>query len=181
MTQSVWKLVLIIPILLLISLSGFKGHDTSQEKPGVKWFTIEEVQQLTKKEPRKVYIDMYTDWCKWCKVMEQNTFTDARVIKMLNTKFYAVRFDAEGKEPVEFQGKTYKFVPKGRNGYHELAAVLMKGKLSYPTSVFLDDNLNLITPLPGYVDADKMAPILDFIGNDHYKDITYQEFLARKK
>lgn len=181
MLQAFWKPVLIIPVVVLISLSGFKGHDTSQEKPGVKWYTIEEVQQLMKKEPRKVFIDMYTDWCKWCKVMEKNTFSDDRIIKILNTKYYAVRFDAEGKEPIDFKGKTFKFVPKGRNGYHELAAVLMNGRLSYPTSVFLDDKLNLITTLPGYVDANKMEPILEFIGEDHYKDITYQEFLARKK
>jgi thioredoxin-related protein len=181
MKRALWKPVFILLTLAFVPLSGFKGHDTTQEKTGVKWHTIQEAEQLMKKEPRKVYIDMYTDWCKWCKVMEQNTFSDDRIIKLLNTKYYAVRFDAEGKDPVDFKGKTFKFVPQGRNGYHELAAVLMKGKLSYPTSVFLDEDLNLITPLPGYVDANKMEPILEFIGEDHYKNQTYQDFLARRK
>jgi len=112
--------------------------------------------------------------------MEEKTFSDDKIIKLLNTEYYAVRFDAEGKEPVNFKGKTYKFVPQGRNGYHELAAVLMRGKLSYPTSVFLDENLNLITTLPGYVTPDKMEPILKFIGEGHYRNQTFQEYMAQR-
>ena len=180
MKITLWKAALLVPVLAFIPLSGFKGLETSQVKPGVKWHTIQEAEQLMKKNPRKVFIDMYTDWCKWCKVMEEKTFSNDKVIKLLNTEYYAVRFDAEGKEPVVFKGKTYKFVPQGRNGYHELAAVLMRGKLSYPTSVFLDENLNLITTLPGYVTPDKMEPILKFIGEGHYRNQTFQEYMSQR-
>ncbi len=180
MKTAFCKSALIVLALAFIPLSGFKGAETSQVKPGVKWHTIQEAEQLMKNNPRKVFIDMYTDWCKWCKVMEENTFSDDRIIKLLNTEYYAVRFDAEDKNPVTFQGKTFKFVPSGRNGYNELAAVLMRGKLSYPTSVFLDENLHLITTLPGYVTPDRMEPILKFIGEDHYKNQTFQEYLAKR-
>ena len=153
----------------------------AQEKKNlVQWYTIEEVQDLIKKEPRKIYIDMYTDWCGWCKVMDKKTFTNPGVADRLNSDFYAVKFDAEGKDNVVFRDQTFKFVAQGARGYHELAAALMQGKMSYPTSVFLDENLNIIAPLPGYQTPDRLDPILEFIGGDHYKTSNYEQFLANK-
>lgn len=170
-----------LKILLTLSLVAILNNNTFAQKiQPVKWYTIEEVQELVKTEPRKIYIDMYTDWCGWCKVMDQKTFTDEKIASQLNSNFYAVKFDAEGKENVNFKNQTFKFIAQGARGYHELAAALMQGKLSYPTSVFLDENLNLISPLPGYYPPEKLDPILEFIGEDHYKTTNYQEFLSKK-
>jgi len=152
----------------------------AQERELVKWHTIEEVQELVKNEPRKIYIDMYTDWCGWCKVMDKKTFTNKDIADHLNTNFYAVKFDAEGKDNVVFKNQTFKFVAQGSRGYHELAAALMQNKMSYPTSVFLDENLNIIAPLPGYQKPEQLNPILEFIGEDHYKTTNYEQFLAKK-
>jgi thioredoxin-related protein len=174
------KLTVVVLAIILLPLSSFKSESTFQEIEKVKWYTIQEAQELSRKTPKKIYIDMYTDWCGWCKVMDKNTFTNSDVIKHLNTNFYPVKFDAEGKEEVLFKDKTFKFVSNGSRGYHELAATLMQGKLSYPTSVFLDERLDLISPLPGYLTPEKMVPILEFIGEDHYKTTSYQDFLAQR-
>ena len=167
---------LFVAVILIALNDQVKG----QEKQLVKWHTIEEVQELVKKEPRKIYIDMYTDWCGWCKVMDKKTFTDPKIADQLNTNFYAVKFDAEGKENVDFKNQTFRFVAQGARGYHELAAALMQGKMSYPTSIFLDENLNIIAPLPGYQKPDQLDPILEFIGDDHYKTVNYQQFLDKR-
>jgi thioredoxin-related protein len=112
--------------------------------------------------------------------MDKKTFTNDQVSKRLNTDFYAVKFDAEGKEAVDFKGQTFNFIAQGARGYHELAAALMQGKMSYPTSVFLDEDLNLISPLPGFYPPEKLDPILEFIGEDHYKTTNYEQFLSKK-
>ncbi len=169
-----------ILIIVLISMVVLHNKSFAQEAESVKWHTIEEAEALIKKEPRKIYIDMYTDWCGWCKVMDKKTFTNESIANHLNTNFYAVKFNAEGRDSVVFNNKTYKFVAQGSRGYHELAAALMQGKMSYPTSVFLDENLNLISPLPGYYPPEKLDPILDFIGNGHYKSTSYEQFLTNK-
>ena len=175
MINKTLKLFFVAAIVISLN-SGTYGQDMS----AVKWYTIEEVQEMVKTEPRKIYIDMYTDWCGWCKVMDKKTFTNEDVAKRLNTNFYAVKFDAEGRENVTFRNQTFKFVAQGSRGYHELAAALMGGKLSYPTSVFLDEDLNLISPLPGYYPPEKLDPILEFIGEDHYKNTDYEQFLSNK-
>ena len=134
---------------------------------------------LQKNEPRKVFVDVYTDWCGWCKKMDATTFKDPKIAKQLNANFYAVKLDGEGIENIVFKDKEYKFVPQGRKGYHELAATLMNGKMSYPTTVYLDENLNLIQPLPGYLTVDKLEPILIFLGEDHYKNKSWEDFIAQ--
>ena len=175
MLLKVYKFVFVLFIIATLNSNSF-----AQENELVKWYTIEEVQELVKNEPRKIYIDMYTDWCGWCKVMDKKTFTDESVAEHLNTNFYAVKFDAEGKDNVSFKDQTFKFVAQGSRGYHELAAALMQGKMSYPTSVFLDEDLNIIAPLPGYQKPEQLNPILEFIGENHYKTTNYEQFLAKK-
>jgi thioredoxin-related protein len=180
MNQTQLKVTIAAVLLSVLPLTSFNNAETISETTEIKWHTIEEVQQLMKKQPRKVFIDMYTDWCGWCKVMDKNTFTNAEVISHLNSNFYAVKFDAEGKDAVTFKEKAYNFVPQGGRGYHELAAFLMQGKMSYPTTVFLDENLELISPVPGYLPPEKILPILEYIGDDHYKTTNFQEFMNNR-
>ncbi|HLF35120.1 MAG TPA: DUF255 domain-containing protein [Cyclobacteriaceae bacterium] len=164
-------------LALTFTLSLFSMDAFSQEK--IQWYSIEQAEKLAKENPRKIFIDVYTDWCGWCKKMDATTFTDPRIVKLLNTHFYAVKLDGEGKEDVQFKDKSYKFIPYGRNGYNELAATLMNGQLSYPTSVYLDEKLNIIQPIPGYMTVENLEPILIFLGKDYYKKQTWQDFLSR--
>src|SRR5690606_36376691 len=136
----------VLPILAvgLMFLSG-----NAQE---VKWISWDEAAalSLTDAAPKKIFIDIYTDWCGWCKKMDKDTFQDPQVAAYMAQNYYMVKMDGEGKDPIEFQGKTFKFVKSGRSGYHEFAAALMQGNMSYPTTVFLDENLIILSPVPRY-------------------------------
>jgi thioredoxin-related protein len=146
----------------------------------VNWITFEEAIEKSKTEKRKVFIDVYTDWCGWCKVMDKNTFNDPTIATLLNEKYYAVKFNAEQREDVVFNGNTFKFVENGRNGYHQLAAALMNNQMSYPTVVFLDENFGMIQPLPGYRKAPEFHMIAQFIGENHYKTEKWEEWQVKK-
>ena len=142
----------------------------------VKWLSFEEALEKSKSEKRPIFIDVYTDWCGWCKKMDAATFSNPEVAKVLNSEFYAVKLNAEQKGNIQFNGKTFKWVDSGRNGYHELAAALLNGKMSYPTVVFLDENFNMIQPLAGYLDAPTFHPIVKYIGGSHYKKTKWEEY-----
>lgn len=157
--------------LLLASLSMFA---IGQQ---VKWYTIEEAMDMTQKEPRKIVIDVYTNWCKWCKVMDTATFQHPVVASYLNEKFYPVKFNAEQREDVVFQGRTFKYVPGGR-GYHELAAVLLNNNLGYPSIVFLDEKGQMIQPMQGYIRAKQFDQIIKFLGENLYKTQKWEDFLT---
>jgi thioredoxin-related protein len=139
-----------------------KGSKNVKSDTGIKWLTFEEALVLQEKEPRMWVIDFWTDWCGWCKRMEATTFSDPIIGKYVNENYYAVSFDAEQKGDVVVNGRTYKFVAQGNRGYHELAAELMQGQMSYPTVVFLDRDMNIFQALPGYRTKEDFLPIVEY-------------------
>jgi len=144
----------------------------------VDWMSWEDAVAMTQNEgnTKKVFIDVYTDWCGWCKKMDKDTFQNAEVAAYMQENFYMVKFDAEGKEAVEYKGKTFNYVPSGRRGYHELAATLLQGRLSYPTVVFLDENLKVLSPVPGYHKARPFLQIARYFGDDIYKEQDWESY-----
>jgi thioredoxin-related protein len=167
---------LIFFVGLAVALTSMSGSEGTTSEGLVHWITFEQALEKSKKEKRPIFIDVYTDWCGWCKVMDKNTFSDPRVATVLNEKFYAVKFNGEQREDVVFQGTTFKFVPNGRNGYHQLAAALLNNQLSYPTVVFLDEDFKMLQPLAGYRQAPEFHMIAQFIGEGHYKTVKWEDW-----
>ncbi len=169
-----------IRILFLALVSIYSYSIQAQEVNWISW--NEAVEMSTSADsPKKVFIDVYTDWCGWCKKMDKDTFQNPEVAKYMNDNFYMVKLDGEGKEPIEFRGKTYKYVPSGRRGYHELAAALLQGRLSYPTVVFMDEDLNVLSPVPGYQKPEPFLNIARYFGDNIYKDTDWKTYSAQGK
>ncbi|MEQ8303841.1 MAG: DUF255 domain-containing protein [Cyclobacteriaceae bacterium] len=178
--MSIYKALLVV-LFLSATVMVARGQaqlvaNTAEGDSPVNWMSFEEAIEKSKVEKRKIFIDVYTDWCGWCKVMDKNTFSEPKIAKILNEQFYPVKFDAEQTEDVVFNGTTFKFVPSGRNGYHQLAAALLNNQLSYPTVVFLDEEFRMIQPLAGYQKAPEFHKIIQFIGGDHYKKTKWDEW-----
>lgn len=132
---------------------------------GLKWMTMEEAGQLKNKDGKKFLVDVYTDWCGWCKIMDKKTFSDPAVQKYLNENFHLVKFNSEQHDPITFKGKTYEWSPIGKNGINKLAFEIIGTSLSYPTLVYLDENLEKITHIPGYKKPEQLMAELKTIDN----------------
>jgi thioredoxin-related protein len=167
MNKSVRTIIVIL--FSLISLSSF-----AQKK--INWMSWDQMIEKEKVEKRKVIVDLYTDWCGWCKRMDKTTFTNPVIVDYINKHYYAVKFNAEQKEDVEFDGTVYKFVKSGRRGYHELAAALTQNNLSYPTYVFLTEDIALLQVLPGYRSAKDFEYIINYFGEDYFKTTPWSKF-----
>jgi thioredoxin-related protein len=146
----------------------------------IKWYSMQQALELNKKAPRKFIIDVYTDWCGWCKVMDKSTFTDTSVAHLINKYYYAVKFNAEGNDTIAMQGKTFINANYGkRGGTHPLAQSLLSGKMSYPTTVYLDETLGMLSPVAGYLKPEDINPILKYFGTMAYKTQSFEEFKKR--
>ena len=179
------KVFFLFPILILsLGTYSFKKGSpivhsaVAKTAEKINWLTWEEAVEHSKTQKKKLLVDVYTEWCGWCKRMDAATFQQPQIAKYVNEHFYAIKFDAEQKEDIVFNGRTFKFIKNGRRGYHELAAEITRGRLSFPTIVFLDENLNVIQPVPGYKDPDQFEQIITYFGrNEHTKTPweTYQK------
>ena len=142
-------------LLALVGIFAFAQPAAQVENTPVEnkinWMTWEEAMAAMEGEPKKIFVDVYTDWCGWCKRMDANTFTDEEVINYMNDNYYAVKFNAEGKDDKEFRGRTLTYrANAGRRGVHELAIVLLNGRLGYPSFAYLDEQQNIVKVSPGY-------------------------------
>lgn len=165
-----------ITMSVFLAFSFVLKPQPQPESGGIKWMTWKEAQEAEKKEHRKIFVDVYTGWCGWCKRMDASTFTNPVIVKYVNDNFYAVKFDAETKEEINFKGKSYKFVSEGMQGYNELAAEILNNQMSYPTSVYLDENLDEIFPVPGYQESKLFESVLNYVASNSYKSIKFEDY-----
>jgi len=54
-----------------------------------------DMKSLAAREKKLIFVDAYTDWCSWCKVMDKETFTDPAVAEVMNRNFVNVRYEME--------------------------------------------------------------------------------------
>ena len=167
--------VIMIRVLLILVFIPFLSLLTPVAAQ-VNWLSWEEAQARTQKEPRKILVDVYTQWCGWCKKMDKETFDNSDISKYINKNFYPVKFDAETKGDILFNNKVYSYIKSGSGGYHQLAAEITFGKLSYPTIVFIDEKLNVLQPIPGYKDIMSLDKIMKYFAEDYYKTTPWKKY-----
>lgn len=168
------KIFIISVLAIFISVLA-----NAQEK--VKWYSITEAIELNKQEPRMMVIDVFTDWCGWCKRMDANTFSNPVIAEYMNKNFYPVKMNGEGKEDITIGDKTYRFVESGSRGYHELAAAILQGRLSYPSIAFLNPSLQIVQVVPGYKTASQFEKYLAFFNEQAYETQTFMQFAENFK
>lgn len=179
-------LVFVFAVLVVMHVKAQQPEAAASAAP-VKWMSFEEAVEKSKTEKRKIFIDVYTDWCGWCKVMDKNTFTDPQIAKLLNEKYYPVKFDAEQSGDITFRGTTFKFVPFGNKGAHQLAMALLNNQMSYPNFVFLDEEFRIVpifdnsTSVPGYRKPEEFHIFLSFVAGDFFKKANVQEYQKEYK
>ena len=144
-------------VFIVMLFIGFAACKSKNEAPVLKWISIEEAAKLAEGNNKKKFlIDVYTDWCGWCKVMDEKTFTDPQVISYLNENFHVVKFNAEQRETLTYKDKQYEWQATGRGGYNQLGYELLNGRMSYPSLVYLNARLELIRISPGYKEPGRL-------------------------
>lgn len=177
------RLLLFSAAFVLLTFSAFRTtlpaewtRPTNAAPKRINWLTIQQAYALTQKTPKKFVVDVYTDWCGWCKVMDRKTFSEPAIVDYVNGNYYAVKLNAEQTEDIKLGKQTFKYVSGGSRGVHELAAALMKNQMSYPTTVFLDEKFQLIQPIPGYLEPRMFHQIITYFGENYHQKEPFDQY-----
>ncbi len=160
----------------LIAVFAFTLSAIAQE---INWVTMDEALELQKKEPKKIFMDVYTNWCGPCKMLDKNTFHNKDVVAYVNEHYYAVKFNAEGNDEVTYKDQTFgnpnydATKANRRNSAHEFSRFLKVR--AYPTMVFFDEEGEFISPIQGYLKPQQLELYLKLFKSDEHKEMTTQE------
>ncbi len=166
------SLSLIILFLFIALVSESWSVEKSKSKfnnSSVKSFN--EALTIAKKEKKKIVINIYADWCIWCKKMDKDVFPDVNVQKELNKNFVFFRMNGESNALIEYDGRKFTHAQ----------FVKAFGIRGFPATLFLNYDSKPITVLPGYVDASMFVNVLKYIAEEAYLRVNFDEFLKQKK
>jgi len=165
------KIVLLLVLIATITVTA--------QKKEIHWMTMNDALSAQTKTPKKIMMDVYTNWCGPCKMLDRNTFQNVDVVDYVNENYYAVKFNAEGNANINYKGQDFSnpnydsSKSNSRNAQHELAGALQI--TAYPTIVFFDESGNTLAPLPGYKTAPQLELYLKLFINDGHKSIDSKE------
>ncbi len=159
------------------SFASENTYTEFQENSAVNWITFDEAYIKCKKNPRPIMIDVYTTWCGPCKMMSNQTFSNPQIAKYINDNFYAVKFDAETKDSVKFD--KYVFVSSDNSNPkapHQFASSILDNQLAYPSIVFLNNQIQRLDILKGFMPPKTFEPILNYYGSGDYQKLKWEAY-----
>lgn len=159
-----------------VLITFFFLFSTIKLQAQVNWVELDDAVKMAQTQHKKILVKVYTNWCGWCKEMDKNTFSNEYVSKYLNEHYICVRFNAEQKNDITFQGKVYRLVRTTRGSYHEFAAKLLNGNMSYPSTVFLDETGNFIQAIAGYLRPQQLEKIAAYFASNSHFSMPWQHF-----
>lgn len=167
-------LAIVIFVFAVLGAVIYSLLDNSSTNPSARdslaWLSFDNGLAEAAKQQKKLLVDVYTDWCSWCKKMDKEVYTDNRVIALLNEHFVMVKLNAESSKKLTYRGQEFT--------EREFAAAL--GVDGYPTTVFFLSDAKPITRIPGFMEPKTFTNVLTYIGRDHYLNIPYDDFLLKQ-
>jgi len=168
-------LVLVSALLFISSCSKTDDNAFSGDRgESVTWMNFNDGFKKALAEKKPMVIDFYADWCKWCKVMDTETFSDGEVAEKLKSDYVAIRIhtDTQAHERLKFNNHEFSV--------QEFSS--MMGVQGLPTLVFMDRTGKPITQIPGFLKKDVFLPLLNYITEECYtRNVPFDSYMKDDK
>jgi Thioredoxin-related protein len=142
---------------------------TNEELASLRWHQWDEGVNATHASGKFMLVDVYTDWCGWCKKMDRAVYGHPQVQQLLTASFVPVKLNAESAN----------LITNGTKQYTEQEWAKMLRVDGYPTILVFDNRFQLISRFSGYREPDKFIRYLKYIRGKYYTQYTFQEYLQK--
>jgi len=169
----------VYPVLfaLALSLGGVRvcaeGKAKSQVAAAdeVQWEGFDQGLKLASQKGKYTLVDLYTDWCGYCRKMDMTTFRDKAVVAKLSRDFVSIKFNAESPDAVSWKG----------NRYSQASLANEWGVQGFPTLLFLNSKGEIIGNFPSYADSDLMMKLLGYIASgSREKGQSFDDYIKKE-
>ena len=126
----------------------------------ISWNDYTPGMALAEKEGKSIFLYFHADWCGYCRKLKSETFTDERIKAYLNDNFVSI----SGGIPTNVKNWPSN---GGSGGFRRCG--------------FWNRTAQKVNSLPGFVDADQLYSILQYIHTQSYKNMTYQEYVQQEQ
>lgn len=90
----------------------------------IDWYPwTEDAFERARAEDKLIVIDVGASWCHWCHVMDEGTYRDEEVVKLINENFIAIKVDRDEMPDIDRQ--------------LQLAVSSITGESGWPLTVFM--------------------------------------------
>lgn len=169
------RMAILLAILSFVIFAGVQNISAEEKSKGktetpaksaqakakvIEWLTYEEGLKAAEETGKHIVIDFSTAWCGYCKKMDRETFTNSKVIDLINKDFIPVRIDGDSRRQINLEG----FITTERN--------LTKkeyGVRGFPTFWFLESDGAKIGAQPGYQPPAQFLSLLNFVKDRKYE------------
>jgi thioredoxin-related protein len=151
------------------------GTATAWSQNKIKWSSWDTAPDKIEEGNKKFLIYFYYDGCRWCRFMEDNTFSADHIARFVNLNFHPYKVNALSRETI-VADKSYTSVRVGKYEFHELATEMLAGNMSFPSVVFLDEQFHKLGSYDSYMDISSFEMILSYYAGDHHKRTMWKRF-----
>ncbi len=159
---------------------NFAFNDSlKKDTASIHWISLTKALELNKKSPKKIIVNINTPWCINCSVMNKSTFKNKVIANYINDKFYAVDFNAQSSDSVNFMGDKFVNGGKEKNYFHDFVIAIMKGQIILPSQVFFNEKNQLIYNMPYFMTPVDFERVIYYFGEDEYLKTKWDDFVKK--
>ncbi len=146
MIRKRWLVLLVLQVAVLFA--GLISHGQAKQVllvSGSQWETwSDSIFDRAKKENRLVILDLEAGWCHWCHVMDEKTYKDPEVLKLLKNRFIMVRVDQDSRPDLSTRYEDY----------------------GWPATIIFDASGRELVKKSGYINPEEMLTLLNEVVNN---------------
>lgn len=132
-----------IILILLVNLFGIPLYAVKKAPGNLNWISNwQQAIKVAKTQEKLIVLDLYTNWCRWCKIMDVKTYGDPSVIQDLGPKYVWLRLNAETDQDGRQAQKRFRI-------------------LEYPATLLIDPEEQLFEKTSGFLTSEQLKKVLN--------------------